>query len=114
MKRVAMKLVMDFLESVGRFLNSIPYEDKATPEEVADIIDRFVEQRDTEWEWDDFTSVGRYADPLAQQAWIRVSEIAEKYPALRSNKSDRWCSAEGIQKLRELAAAIREGKISEL
>ncbi len=77
-----------------------------TREEVADLIDRFLDGTCGPYDWDDFTSV-RLGDPELEVARQACVEVNWKYP---SGRSTGYRSAEGRAELRSIAAELRKPK----
>ncbi|HEX8170569.1 MAG TPA: hypothetical protein VF824_08515 [Thermoanaerobaculia bacterium] len=74
------------------------------PQEVADLIERFVSGQSERNEWDDFISVA-LDDPALDQIRIAAGTIPERYPP---DEPRTYCSDEGARHLLELANAARE------
>lgn len=75
-----------------------------TREEAAQLIERFVNLEADPYEWDDFTSK-RYTDPLIEHVRAECVDVHEAFPpTIRGT----YCSDEGMGRLRELAATLRD------
>ena len=72
-------------------------------EEDAAAIEAFVEGRGGKWDWDDYISI-QENDPFLESVRLRCAAASDDYP---TEKKGQYCSDEGIQILRSLAAEIR-------
>ena len=72
-------------------------------EEAATAIETFVDGRGGPWDWGDFTSI-KEKDPYLESVRMRCCTVPDEFPAAQKGK---YCSAEGLQILRSLAADIR-------
>jgi hypothetical protein len=78
-----------------------------TPEQVADVIDRFVDGNNSEdfaYEWDDYIHIPS-RNPALEQIRRECEEVADKFPPERKTE---WCSTEGRVELKRLAQKARE------
>jgi hypothetical protein len=76
------------------------------PEEVADIIEAFLDGRSERWDWDDFVSIG-IADPTLESVRLACVRIQDEYPAERPGQ---YCNDAGAMALRALASSLRVGE----
>ena len=74
-----------------------------TPERVAMLIDRFVSGEVGPFEWSEFLSIPA-TDPLIEEVREECASIRERFPA---NERGKYCSAEGITQLHEIASRLR-------
>ena len=77
-----------------------------TAEDVADIIERFLDgtSRDR-WEWDDFISVP-LTDPVLEAVRQRCGQVRDDFPP---PTGIGYCGPEGEELLRKLAEGLRNG-----
>ena len=74
-----------------------------SPAEAAVVIERFLQGTGEPDDWDDFTSV-RCKDPIVEAARLRCISVRDEYPPERSGE---YCSAMGLDVLRDLAMSLR-------
>jgi hypothetical protein len=72
--------------------------------EVADVIERFVNGTAGPLEWDNCFLGTRYEDPFLRQIQERALAVSFEFPP---GPSGGYTSAEGLEVLRELAEALR-------
>jgi hypothetical protein len=72
-------------------------------EEAANAIEAFVDNRGGPLDWDDFTS-GKERDSYLEAVRIRCCTMPDEYP---TKQKGHYCSDEGMQVLRALAAEVR-------
>ena len=77
-----------------------------TAEEVALIIEQFLDGRCGDWDWDDFLSIG-IQEPELETVRRRCSAVWEEYP---SGKPGEYCNADGLAVLRQIAQELRSSK----
>ena len=71
-----------------------------TKAEVADIIERFLDGRGGEWDWDDFLSIP-IADP-------ELDAVRQRCNATRDEAyRNQWCGPAGFAELRRIVAELR-------
>jgi hypothetical protein len=75
---------------------------KRTREEVAKTIETFVSGTGRQWDWDDFTSI-RIDDPDLEAIRKKCVAIPDEFPP--ANRTE-YCSAAGLQAMRELAQSL--------
>ncbi len=80
-------------------------KDPWTREELADLIEKFLDGTGGQWDWDDFTSI-KLRDPDLERIRERCVAIANDYP---SNKRTEYCSPQGLKVLRSIVAELRKG-----
>jgi hypothetical protein len=78
---------------------------KLTPAEVADIIERFINGEEEDYEWDDFTSIP-INDPYLEIVRKVCSELPSKFPP---TKERTYCSEAGVVYLKNLVRRLRTG-----
>lgn len=74
------------------------------PTDVANIIERFIEGKGTDWEWDDFISI-RIHDSELDKIRIRCSQLDKEFPA---DKPGLYTNEQGIEVLRNYVRYLRE------
>ena len=79
---------------------------KMTREEVAKTIENFVNGTGGKWDWDDFTAM-RLDDPELDAVRHKCFSVRDEFP---STDSQQYCSATGMQVLRDLANTLRPGR----
>lgn len=70
-----------------------------TSAEARSLIIRFIDGDVGPWEWDDFITL-RHKDPIVDQLQRDVITLERAYPP---TERGGWTSAEGLEKLRDLA-----------
>ncbi|MBZ0167335.1 MAG: hypothetical protein K8I00_11065 [Candidatus Omnitrophica bacterium] len=72
--------------------------------EVVNIITRFLENKTTDYEWDDFVSI-----PLTDQELDKIRReclsLPDRFPSVNSNE---YCSAEGSEYLKQLLEQLKK------
>ena len=79
---------------------------KRTPEEVAQIIDRFLDGTGGDWDWGDFCSI-KITDPELDQVREFCLFANSEYPP---TEKGHYCNSEGFNRLREVARNLRAHK----
>lgn len=74
-----------------------------TKQEVAELIEGFLNGTCGEWDWDDFISL-KHEDPEIEEISVRCSKIANEFPSLQEK---HYCSQEGETALKQLAQSLR-------
>jgi hypothetical protein len=76
---------------------------RLTPEEVADIIETFLDGTGGRWDWDDFCSI-RIKDPDLDAVRRRCVDLHEEdpYPAAQ------YCGPAGLEIMRGFVTALRK------
>ena len=77
-----------------------------TPEEIATIIDQFLDGTCGKWDWDDLCSI-KIEDPDLDQVRVLCSSTCFVYPP---TEKGFYCSSQGREYLRELSRKLREGQ----
>ena len=95
-------LFIVFLKSTG--LDQV----RLTAEEVADTIERFIESRDGQWDWDDFTSV-QIKDPELEAVRLRCVGLPDEFPGTYGE----YCGEQGVTIMRELVAQLRASQAAQ-
>jgi hypothetical protein len=82
--------------------------DATSGEEVADVIERFIDDRcESPWEWDDFISV-RIADRALDDIREQCASTRDRFPP---SDGKGWCSPEGVAELKRLAEEARGHRV---
>jgi hypothetical protein len=76
---------------------------KRTPEEVASVIEGFVNGTGNQWAWDGFISI-RLDDPELEAVRQKVVSMPIEFPP--SDARD-YCSPAGMEKMRQFAQDLR-------
>jgi hypothetical protein len=76
---------------------------KRTREQVAETIEAFVNGTGRQWDWDGFTSI-RIDDPELEAIRKRCVAMPAEFPP---STTKEYCSAAGLQVMRELAQGLR-------
>ena len=80
---------------------------KLTNQQVADIIDAFVDGTGADWDWDDFCSL-----EIENQALDAIRLRCCSLPLIHPPQSaDRYCNQAGIDLLREVARDLRKSAL---
>ena len=77
---------------------------KRTREEVASVIEGFVNGTGNQWAWDGFTSI-RLDDPELEAVRQKVVSLPVEFPP--SNPGD-YCSETGMERMRQIVQDLRE------
>jgi hypothetical protein len=72
--------------------------------EMADIIERFVEGKSAPWEWEEYFQTGKYEDPFLRQAQRRVLTVSFEFPP---GAEGGYTNSEGLAILRGLVDELR-------
>jgi hypothetical protein len=72
--------------------------------EMAGVIERFVDGSTEPWEWEEYFLVMKYDDPFLRYFQQRVLRISFEFP---SNSPGEYTSHEGLAALKELARELR-------
>jgi len=75
-----------------------------TRQEIADVIDAFLDGTGGEWDWADFTSV-YLDDPQLDAIRQKCVDVRDEFPPERDRQ---YCSDEGARVLRDLARKLRD------
>jgi len=71
--------------------------------EIADLIERFLNGTGDEWEWDDFISM-RLTDPGLESIRVRCAKLPLEFPPSRPNE---YCGDDGRIVLKQLVKMLR-------
>ena len=71
-------------------------------DEIIEILDDFTNDKGGRWDWDNFISI-RLRNVEAEEVRIEVLKIEEEFPP---SQKGQWCSQEGVEKLKNLAARL--------
>ena len=74
---------------------------RRTREEVADIIERFLEHSGGKWDWDDFTSVS-IKDPDLERIRLTCLHLHDDNAPV-----GQYCDEAGLEMLREFVRLLR-------
>jgi hypothetical protein len=77
-------------------------KDNLTREEVAHILQGFLDGTGSKWGWDDFTSVVRFEDPYLEKIRTRCILLDREFPPTTGGW---YCNEQGLEVIR---AYIRE------
>jgi hypothetical protein len=77
---------------------------KRTKEEVARIIESFLDGTCGDWDWDDLCSI-KIEDPELDHLRVLCSSACFTYPP---TEKGHYCSPEGREYLRHLARSLRQ------
>jgi hypothetical protein len=72
--------------------------------EVADIIERFVNGTAGPWEWDDYTTGTKFDDPFLRSIQDRCRALWIEFPPIEKG---HYTNADGIAVLSELVKELR-------
>ena len=76
---------------------------KRTTQEVANVIEGFVNGTGNQWAWDGFTSI-RLDDPELEAIRQKIVSLPVEFPP--SNPGD-YCSDAGMEKMRQIVQDLR-------
>lgn len=76
---------------------------RISPLEVADIIERFIENKGFQWDWDDFISCP-INDPILDKIRIHYSNLPKEYPP---DKTGAYTNGKGLEILRQYVEQLR-------
>ncbi|MGI8654937.1 MAG: hypothetical protein ACR2LC_06935 [Pyrinomonadaceae bacterium] len=74
-----------------------------TKQEVADLIESFLNGTCGIWEWDDFISL-THKDPMIEAVSVRCASIPSEFPPLEKG---HYCGTGGEVKLKQIAQSLR-------
>ena len=72
--------------------------------ELAAVIERFVDGTAAPWEWEEHFLTTKYEDPFLRHVQQRVLAVSFEFPA---GAEGGYTSAEGLSVLRQLAGELR-------
>jgi hypothetical protein len=78
-----------------------------TPEEIATIIESFLDGNCGKWDWDDLCSL-TISDANLDHVRVLCSSACFNFPP---TEKGHFCSSEGRAYLREIARTLREGRL---
>ncbi len=81
---------------------------KKKPEEVANIIEHFLDGTGGAWDWDDFISSPIHDDVLDRYR-LKCNAVSEDYP---TEKPGQFCNEDGVKAMRNMIVELRAMKIS--
>jgi hypothetical protein len=73
-------------------------------DELADVIERFIDGTSPPWEWDDYSLGRTYEDPFLASVQKRMLSVGVEFP---STSEREYTSPEGLVVLRELVKELR-------
>lgn len=73
-------------------------------DELADLIEAFVNGTSGEWDWDDFISV-KQTDPQIEEIRRKCANVPLEFPPTRPGE---YCSEGGVALLRNYVRKLRE------
>lgn len=79
---------------------------RISPFDMANIIERFIDGKSTDWEWDDFIS-SPVSDHSLDKIRIRCSQLDKEFPPL---KLGEYTNEKGIEILRQYVRYLRGQK----
>ena len=79
---------------------------KRTAEEVATIIEGFVNGTGNQWAWDGFTSI-RLDDPELEAIRKQIVALPVEFPP---SDPRGYCSDAGLEKMRQIVRELRAGE----
>lgn len=71
--------------------------------DVSNIIERFIEGKGTDWEWDDFISSPIH-DPMLDKIRLRCSQLDKEFPSARP---EEYTNEKGLEVLRQYVRQLR-------
>jgi hypothetical protein len=77
---------------------------KMTKNEIADLIEAFIDGRSGDWDWDDFISI-KQADPEIDSIRAQCAKIPEIFPP---TEKGYYCAPDGFKALKGLVQNLRE------
>jgi hypothetical protein len=77
-------------------------KDRLTREEVARILQNFLDGNGSPWDWDDVTSGMSFENSYLEDIRVRCAGLGEEFPPA---KATEYCSEQGLEVIR---AYIRE------
>ena len=72
--------------------------------ELATVIERFVDGSAAPWEWEEYFLVTKYEDPFLRHVQQRVLSMSFEFPP---GSEGGYTSTEGLSALKELAKELR-------
>lgn len=73
-------------------------------QEVAQILENFVEGTGGPWDWDDFISIANVEDERLKHIQRHVNLLSEEFP---SEKQGHYCNEQGLDVIRRYIAELR-------
>jgi hypothetical protein len=98
---ISIPLMFLLLNWIGPFLN------RRT--QVIQAIEEFVNGTSKNYDWEDFLNQP-IADPFLDGIRTKCNDISDRYPSGSRNK---FCSEEGLQKLREIALQLKQEQVGD-
>lgn len=77
-------------------------------DELANLIEAFLNGTCGEWDWDDFISV-KQSDPEIEEIRLRCANLPWEFPSARP---DEYCSDKGTVVLKDYVQRLRRGGVS--
>jgi hypothetical protein len=77
---------------------------KLTNEEVAQILEDFLEGRGNRWAWDDFTIGMSFEDRYLEQIRTRCAGLGQEFPP---NNPNEFCNQQGRNVIRDYVRELR-------
>jgi hypothetical protein len=72
--------------------------------EVANTLERFINDSSDAWEWDDFINGSSLQDESLERIRIQCQQLPSTHPPLEGHG---YCSAQGIQIMKQLVLKLR-------
>jgi hypothetical protein len=77
---------------------------KLSKQEVAQILEDFLEGRGSRWAWDDYTLGMSFEDEYLEDIRLRCVGLSKEFPPLNPNE---YCNEQGREVLRGYVAQLR-------
>ena len=77
-------------------------------EQVATVLENFIEGRGGDWDWDDYTSGMKFTDPYLRSIQTRMSLLPIEFPPTTMGQ---YCGLEGIEVIRKYVQELRTKEV---
>ena len=79
-------------------------KDKLSNQEVAQILEDFLEGRGSRWAWDDYTLGMSFEDGHLEEIRIRCVGLSREFPP---DKPNEYCNEQGLALIRDYIKQLR-------
>jgi hypothetical protein len=78
--------------------------DILSKQEVAQILEDFLEGKGSPWAWDDYTQGMSLADPYLERIRVRLARLSQEFPPDRPSE---YCNEQGRNVIRNYIKELR-------
>jgi len=79
-------------------------KDMLTKQDVAQILEDFLEGKGSPWAWDDYTQGMSFADPHLEQIRVRFARLSQEFPPDRPSE---YCNEKGRKVIQSYIQELR-------